>query len=81
MESLDLNVLPAMIPPPGVVPNFVDPDSEAPLAIALGVPILFMILTSLALLARLFTKFKIIHQIHTEDCMNGSRNSCASADE
>ena len=65
MESLD--GLPGLAPPPGVVPNFVNPYSAAPPAgAAIGV---LSALATIGFSLRMFTKLYIMRQFAVEDCM------------
>ncbi|KAL9135305.1 MAG: hypothetical protein Q9175_003513, partial [Cornicularia normoerica] len=52
-------------PPPGVIPNFVDPYSIADTLRAVGV--LYIVLTTLTTLIRLYTKFYIFKAHGWED--------------
>lgn len=55
-----------MVSPPGQVSNFVDPDTQSNVAIAIFS--ISMILSSLFVLARMYTKLFIIRKVHKEDC-------------
>ena len=69
--DLDLDSIPAMIPPAGVVPNFVDPPTTAPQLYEL---LLFLLsIATVALAARLFTKVKIMKAVLIEDCKISAR--------
>lgn len=59
---------PAMAPPPGVIPNFVDPPSLQKLAILSLV--LHYLFSTLVVLMRLYTKIFILRQMASEDCMS-----------
>ena len=61
-----LDELPAMLPPPGVVPNFTDPPSSAG-SLGAGVGVMIFIGT-LGFAARMFTKIYVMKQMQLEDC-------------
>ena len=54
-------------PPPGVVPNFVNPDSIADTIRAVAV--FLAVLTTLSTAIRFYTKFFIVKAHGWEDCM------------
>ena len=56
----------AMAPPGGQVSNLVNPDSRKGLTVALLS--LSMTLSSLFVIARMYTKLFIIRKVHKEDC-------------
>lgn len=67
---------PAMAPPPGIEPNFVDPQSLYQyhvLTIVLTVAI-----STLALVMRIYTKRCIIRKVGAEDCMSPFLSRAAS---
>ena len=57
---------PAGSPPPGVIPNFVDPPSIYPQIIVTLV--LTLSISTLALVIRTYTKLRVIKAWHLEDC-------------
>ena len=57
---------PALEPPSGVTPNFVDPPSLQNLYLTAAIPLL--VVTSLAITARIYTKSVIIRKWMPEDC-------------
>lgn len=57
---------PALKPPPGVVPNFIDPPNLYDTAIA--VQIVTLVLSTVAVAMRIYTKVRIIHQMAAADC-------------
>lgn len=59
-------VLPGLMPAPGVTPNFVNPYSIAPTLKVIN--LLFMVLTSLTVLVRMYTKVFIIKKRGWSDC-------------
>lgn len=66
MSGVDLCQIPVVSPPPGVVPNFVDPPSFAYLPrifiyICLPIMIIFLVL-------RLYTRFFITRNPGWDDC-------------
>lgn len=73
ITALDVDTTPALAPPPGITPNFVNPYSQAALAYRLAIAILAV--ATLAVMARLFTKLKIMKRMENEDCMGASRSS------
>ena len=66
-HSIDLNLVPAASPPPGVQSNFIDPPTFDNAAITTVV--LCVLTTTLAVLARIFTKIRLIKNVAAEDCM------------
>lgn len=58
--------MPAMVPPPGQVSNLMNPNSNRGTSIAILLP--FIILSSLFVIARMYTKLFIIRKMHKEDC-------------
>ena len=57
---------PAVSPPPGVIPNFVDPPSLYPQIIVTLV--LTLSIATLAVIIRVYTKLHVIKAWHLEDC-------------
>ena len=66
MDSPVYANLPALLPPNGVEPNFVDPYSDAYMARILGIALL--VLATMAVAARIFTKLRIVRKVDPEDC-------------
>ena len=67
---INLDLLPALQPPPGVKSNFVNPYSEAKsLYITAGV---CGILVTLAVIVRIYTKACIIKTVNFEDCKSSN---------
>ena len=62
---------PAESPPPGVIPNFVDPPSIYPQIIVTLV--LTLCISTLALAIRTYTKLRVIKAWHLEDCTSALR--------
>ncbi|RYC59115.1 hypothetical protein CHU98_g7089 [Xylaria longipes] len=57
--------IPALTPPPGVTPNFIDPPSLAPVGrIIIGITLL---LTVISVVSRLYTRLHITHSFGTDD--------------
>ncbi|KAI1125816.1 hypothetical protein F5Y10DRAFT_267703 [Nemania abortiva] len=63
MASLD--GLPTEAPPPGVAPNLVDSESQAPPFVVLGI---FVSLSLLAVLVRIFVRFRFTKGWGWDDC-------------
>jgi hypothetical protein len=61
---LDIMDLPAMAPPEGVVPNFENPDSLRQPELA----VVQLIVATLAVAIRIFTKYFIVRKMLVEDC-------------
>ena len=61
---------PALPPPPGVTPNFVNPENLDNLTIAIFT--LCMILATLTVILRMWTKICIIRQTSMDDCISSS---------
>ena len=66
MTAPNPTLTPALKPPDDVLPNFVDPWSEADLT--RGFSLAFLGLATVMLTARLFTKLYIMRKMHAEDC-------------
>lgn len=62
----DISQLPALAPPAGVVSNFVDPFTFYPWILAIG--IISMVLMTLAVAIRIYTKAVILRAMKHEDC-------------
>ncbi|KAK3502019.1 hypothetical protein B0T13DRAFT_218418 [Neurospora crassa] len=60
-----LQDMPAMMPPEGQIPNFVNPETMHP--IVLGVAIGTMVLMVIALVVRIFTKAFLLREVKLED--------------
>lgn len=65
-SQIELLQGPALTPPPGVTSNFDNPYSLRPAADA--VKIVTTILATLAIFIRGYTKWRIIREVHLEDC-------------
>ena len=59
-------VTPAGMPPPGVIPNFVNPDTRGPVLIIVGT--IFMVLMLVLATLRYYTKFFIVRKTSWDDC-------------
>lgn len=57
---------PSMVPPDGVVPNFVDPPNKNAGALVLG--IICVLVLSTMVLCRIYARSLVIKKIHLEDC-------------
>lgn len=66
MDPSQIATYPAMTPPAGVTPNFVDPYSLAPGGRIIIYVLLPLMVISLAL--RLYTRIHITHTIGADDC-------------
>jgi hypothetical protein len=53
-------------PPPGVTPNFVNPESNGYQIIITGIVLLVLMLPFLG--ARLYAKYSLLRKIHYDDC-------------
>lgn len=66
MPLFDLSHIPAASPPPGVIPNFIDPPSQA------NMPRIFTYVTLppmiLFLALRIYARAVIMHKIGLDDC-------------
>ena len=62
----DLSTIPAGVPPPGVIPNFVNPPSLAPTV--LGINITFMVITTIFVSARLTVNLRRERKTGIDDC-------------
>lgn len=63
--------IPAARPPPGVVPNFVDPPSGGPTLIAVGTVLLFIMLVFAGI--RFYSKAVVRRKVTPDDCKWPSR--------
>ena len=59
-------IIPAIPPPPGVTPNFVDPPNALGNTVALHTVCLFLVTLFLGL--RLYTRHFITHSLKIDDC-------------
>lgn len=59
---------PGLVPPPGVIPNFIDPPNLRHTAIA--VQVVTLVLSTFAVAMRIYTKAYIKRQMAAADCMN-----------
>lgn len=68
LDQIDQATLngPAMVPPPGVIPNFVDPPSLRHAATTMLA--LYLVLSMIVVLMRMYTKIFILRQMASEDC-------------
>lgn len=57
--------LPALTPPPGVIPNFTNPDNRGPTLIVVGA--IFLALVVIALTNRAYTKLFIVRKASWDD--------------
>ena len=57
---------PALAPPPGVIPNFIDPPNLDRTGTV--VQLITLIVSTLAIIMRIYTKARILHQIAGADC-------------
>lgn len=65
------DVIGALPPPPGVIPNFENPDFHGQKIIIVG--IIFPVLTIPFLVARLYAKGFLIKRFHLDDCKSPSK--------
>ena len=63
---MDANISPAGPAPPGVVPDLVHPDSFA--SVSVGTMTTFIVVTSVAIAIKLFTKIHIVGKVSIDDC-------------
>lgn len=66
MDSVDPNLIPALTPPEGVTPNFVDPETYVYLPLVFS--FVCLALATIMLAARLFTRLVIMKKMAWEDC-------------
>lgn len=66
MAAVNMNEVPAMLPPSGRVSNFDNPETMHP--IVLGVAVATMTLMTLAVAIRVFTKGFIMKDMRIEEC-------------
>lgn len=61
----DLSTTPAETPPPGITPNFVNPESHEPAAISIA--LLTLVLTVVLVLTRLFSNYHATRGLGWDD--------------
>lgn len=66
MDPAQLAGTPAGVPPPGVVPNFVNPHKNSPTLIAVGSVSLALMVCFVAV--RIYTKVVIVRKFSPDDC-------------
>lgn len=66
MASPTTSIKPALTPPPGIVPNFVDPPSQS-YAIIIAI-VFFLVSTTPFVLVRLYTRYYINQKLWWDDC-------------
>lgn len=62
----DFPDFPAMLPPPGEVSNFVDPESLHSVVFGVGVSTMILMVTALGI--RIFTKAVLMKAVRIEEC-------------
>ncbi|GAB1313747.1 hypothetical protein MFIFM68171_03957 [Madurella fahalii] len=65
MENFNINDIPAMSPPPGRTSNFNDPETMHP--VVLGVAVSTMVLMTMAVMVRVYTKGVILKDMRLEE--------------
>lgn len=65
-SHMDLSHTPFLKPPPGVVPEFVDPVSQAPTVIVINVVWITLMLCFVVM--RIYTKGRILRNLGWDDC-------------
>ncbi|KAF2274905.1 uncharacterized protein EI97DRAFT_93477 [Westerdykella ornata] len=65
MTREQLAQIPAAVPPPGVVPNFVDPPSDGYVLIAVGAALMAVMFLFAGI--RFFVKLRIQHKVSADD--------------
>lgn len=78
LEGLDLSQIPAGTPPPGVIPNFVNPDTKANAVTAVSV--VMMTITALMVSARLWSNFSSMRKFYVDDCRSSNFQNLHSTD-
>ncbi|KAL8762522.1 MAG: hypothetical protein Q9184_001482 [Pyrenodesmia sp. 2 TL-2023] len=71
VDPAKLEGVPAAKPPPGVVPNYVDPQSSGPRLIAVGCILVALMLLFVA--TRIYTKAKIVKKFSPDDSVTAGR--------
>ena len=66
IDSAQLAHIPAGVPPPGVVPNFVNPHSNAPILITVGSVSVALMMCFVAV--RIYSKAMIVGKFSADDC-------------
>ncbi len=66
MDVAQLALTPAGVPPPGVVPNFVNPHSSGSTLIAVGSVSMALMMCFVAV--RIYTKVMIVGKFSPDDC-------------
>ena len=65
-QGVPLDRVPGLQPPPGVIPNFVDPENYQGKIIASNV--VFLALATIFTAAKLYTRAVIVRSVRWEDC-------------
>lgn len=73
LSSFDPSQVPALTPPAGVIPNFIDAETRAPLVRSVACVTMALMLVFLTL--RMYTRFRIIGSFDADDCKPGSHGS------
>jgi len=73
-DSMQLENLPAAKPPPGIVPNFVDPYSSGPILISVGS--VFVVIMLAFVCVRIYTKVRIVRRSSLDDCKSRPCHLC-----
>ena len=66
----DYSMIPAGTPPPGVTPNFVNPESRGRIAIIVN--IISMTLMVGFVVTRFYSKYYVLHKPSWDDCKSPS---------
>ena len=77
--GVPLDQLPGLKPPPGVLPNFVNPPESYQNTIVATMAVCLAVAT-LASAARLYTNVRIVKSVAMEDCMTSIALQVFSAD-
>jgi len=68
---MDPNKTPLALNPSGALPNFIDPPTLAPTTLATG--IVFIILSTVCVVVRVYTNLKHMRKLGIDDCKKKSR--------
>lgn len=76
MDSLNLDLIPALFPPNGITSNFVDPEENSYVPHIASFTL--FALATIALAARVFTKVSIVRKLVWEDCKLPHAHPCVT---
>lgn len=67
LKGLDFSKIPISMPPPGVIPNFDNPQTIAPAILTIGIVMVILTVSFVAL--RLYSNHHALRKYGVDDCM------------